>query len=101
MQVTPAVGMGGLRARHEVVVTNLGPATATNVVLDEQLLAGEQLLSTSLGSGCSLQTATVLHCSLGTLAGRGVRSRFSSTRSCPPTRATRSTSSTSGATRPP
>ena len=35
--VTPAVGMGGLRARHEVVVTNLGPATATNAVLDEQL----------------------------------------------------------------
>jgi hypothetical protein len=70
VQVTPAVGMGGLRARHEVVVTNLGPATAANVVLDEQLQAGEQLLSTSLGSGCGLQTASVVHCSLGNLAGR-------------------------------
>ena len=48
--VTPAVGMGGLQARHEVVVTNLG-RTATNAVLNEQLQAGEQLVSTSLGSG--------------------------------------------------
>jgi uncharacterized repeat protein (TIGR01451 family) len=68
--VTPAVGMGGLRARHEVVVTNLGPAAAANVVLDEQLQAGEQLVSTSLGSACALQTASLLHCSLGNLAGR-------------------------------
>jgi hypothetical protein len=68
--VTPAVGTGALRARHEVVVTNLGPATAANVVLDEQLLAGEQLLSTSLGPSCALQTGVVLHCSLGDLAGR-------------------------------
>src|SRR5262249_49585701 len=30
--VTPAVGMGGLRARHEVVVTNVGPAAAVNAV---------------------------------------------------------------------
>ena len=68
--VTPAVGMGGLRARHEVVVTNLGPAPAVNAVLDEQLLAGEQLVSTSLGSACSLQGADVLHCALGSLDGR-------------------------------
>ena len=68
--VTPAVGMGGLRARHEVVVTNLGPATATNAVLDEQLQTGEQLVSTSLGQACAVQGAGVLHCALGTLAGR-------------------------------
>ena len=100
VQVTPAVGMAGLRARHEVVVTNLGPATATNVVLDEQLLAGEQLLSTSLGSGCGLQAATVLHCSLGTLAGPRLRHAPRRHEAARQPRATRSTSSTSGATRP-
>jgi hypothetical protein len=68
--VTPAVGMGGLRARHEVVVSNLGPATATNAVLDEQLQSGEQLVSTSLGHACAVQGANVLHCALGSLAGR-------------------------------
>jgi len=68
--VTPAVGMGGLRARHEVIVTNLGPATAANAVLDEQLIAGEQLLSTSLGSACAVKGANVLRCTLGTLGVR-------------------------------
>jgi hypothetical protein len=68
--VTPAVGIGGLRARHEVVVTNLGPAAAANAVLDEQLQTGEQLVSTSLGPACAIRGADVLHCSLGTLAGR-------------------------------
>src|SRR3954471_12035541 len=62
--------MGGLRARHEIVVTNLGPAAGANVVLDEQLQAGEQLVSTSIGSAWALRGAAVLHCSLGTLAGR-------------------------------
>ena len=68
--VTPAVGTGGLRARHEVVVTNLGPAAAVNAVFDDQLQAGEQLVSTSLGGACQLLLGGTVHCTLGTLAAR-------------------------------
>jgi uncharacterized repeat protein (TIGR01451 family) len=68
--VTPSVGMGGLRARHQVLVTNLGPATATNVTLTEQLDVGEQVVATSLGAGCSGGIVSPLQCSLGTLAPR-------------------------------
>jgi hypothetical protein len=67
--VTPAVGVGGLRERHEVVLTNLGPASAANAFLEETLQAGEQVTSTSPGSSCA-QVALVLHCDLGTLAAR-------------------------------
>lgn len=63
------VGLGGLSAEHEASATNLGPATATNVVLYDELDYGEQFVSATPSQGsCSTSqrvTFTMVECQLG------------------------------------
>jgi uncharacterized repeat protein (TIGR01451 family) len=54
---SPAVGTGGLNARHQLVAKNLGPTDATNVVLYDSLAPGQQLLAVSPSNGsCTSRT---------------------------------------------
>jgi uncharacterized repeat protein (TIGR01451 family) len=53
--------------RYTVIVTNLGPYAATNVVLEEHLPAGVQLLFLPSGIDCA-QIGNLVICNLGNIA---------------------------------
>lgn len=76
--VTPAVGIGGLDAEHQVIVTNLGPDEATNVQISDLLSSvtpsggKEHMLSATSSQGtCSdtVRPATdLVNCQIGNVA---------------------------------
>ena len=61
---------GGLRSRHEIVVTEVGHAVAPNVVITELRGSDEQVIGTSLGPACTVPSATQMRCNVGSLAPR-------------------------------
>jgi uncharacterized repeat protein (TIGR01451 family) len=67
MSVKPSSVKAGSKLTYTIGVSNLGPATATSVILQDVLPAGVVLdrISTARGVSCSVDT--IIECSLGTL----------------------------------
>jgi uncharacterized repeat protein (TIGR01451 family) len=58
----------GSNVNYTVVVTNFGPATATGVVVSNQLPAGVTFLTAIPGQGSCSQTNGLVTCNIGTLS---------------------------------
>jgi uncharacterized repeat protein (TIGR01451 family) len=61
----------GDRAAFDITVTNLGPATAQNVTIDDELPNGDldwEIVSEDIAGACSITSGNTLHCDVGDLA---------------------------------